>query len=193
MNDFENDFIDKYSDSEYKEIETLINKAFDSEKSCLITGDNWSLSLDVEKHHSLQYTYHIELSKEVAGCDDEEVNISFENGINNGTQLIDYSLEGAPSVSHTKTIEVLDDLSVDWDWYDRYLPNVNKKLVKIMLESHKLNILDLYSKQSYDNYFTGGGTLGTDKHYKDRFAKCSDMKLHWNCIYKEIEVDRNFV
>ena len=70
-------------------------------------------------------------------------------------------------------------------------PNI--ELAKKMLEHHKSDILDVYSKQNYDNYVTGGGTVKTDKHYSERFDKYHNMGLYWNIVYGKEEVDRNIV
>ncbi len=65
------------------------------------------------------------------------------------------------------------------------------KKARIIFEREKSKILDLYNKQNYDNYVTGGGSTYTDNYYKEQFKKYTDNGLYWKLIYKEVEVDRN--
>ena len=50
---------------------------------------------------------------------DEEVSLTFENGINNGTVCQDYSLDGSGSVACTKMEEIFVDIEPDWDAIER--------------------------------------------------------------------------
>lgn len=188
--DFEKVFLITYSMDDLEEARYLIDKALESDSSCQFTKGNWNLSMDIEKHHQLQYSLHIDLYKEAEGQDDEEICLLFSSGIDNGTELIEYSLEGE-SRKHTAKIEsVVVDIKPDWL---RINPNVNKKLAQTVIMAHKEQILDNHRKQSYDNYVTGGGTILTDKHYKELRDDLNSRGIYWEYVYEDIEVDRNFV
>ena len=121
-------------------------------------------------------------------------------------ELIEYSFDGTSSKYSEKIIEVLDDIVLDEDRIITHFKN-NEDLIKnipneffeemllkkarIIFEREKSKILDLYNKQNYDNYVTGGGSTSTDNYYKEQFKKYTDKGLYWKLIYKEIEVDRN--
>ncbi len=188
--DFEKKFIEKYSKEEFKDIDKMIEDCLLDKKVKILYGNSWVVIQSVEKINCFQYTHFLSLSKEVDGMNDEEVNLEYENGINNGTMLRNYSLDGSGGESNTKMIRVLDDIEIDWEMIN---PKVNKKLVKLVFDGNKDEILEIYKKQNYDNYVTGGGTNIIDKHYKEKIQKFNDCGLFWKPIYKKIEVDRNFV
>ncbi len=187
--DFQEDFREKYGDDELEEVEVLIEEAFDSHKSDYFHGSKWSLSSDVEKHHALQLTYYMHLSKETDG-DDEKVSLEFESGISDGTQLRHYCLEGSSNMHDPNIVSVLDDLELDWDKVESKL---TRETVTNIFNAIKPEIMDIYGKQNYDNYVTGGGTIKTDDHYENEFQEFHDRGFYWKCIYKDIEVDRSFV
>ena len=65
-------------------------------------------------------------------------------------------------------------------------------LVQAVLDSNKNDILDIYKKESYDNYVTGGGTGKTESFYKEKKDKYHKMGLYWECVHEDIEVDKSF-
>ncbi len=188
--DFENEFMAAYSQDELEDVRWLIEKAMECDSSEQLTKGDWNLSLSVEKHHRLQYSYHIDIYKEVDGQDDEEVCLLFSSGIDNGTELIEYSLEGVSTAHTIKTESIVIGIKPDWLLIN---PKVNKKLAESVVMAHKEQIMDNHRKQSYDNYMTGGGTESTDKHYKALRDSLHNRGIYWEYVYEEIEVDRNFV
>jgi hypothetical protein len=176
----------------------LVEKALETEKSCLLEDGDWSLSLDVEKEHNLQFYYYMNISKPVKGKDDIEISVSYENGINNGTMMLDYSMEGEGLCSPVKEIRTIVDITPDWKAYKKMLertenPGFLRKKITTVIDNKKDFILGLCQKQSYDNYVTGGGTCVTDEHYASELNKLRDKNIFWLPVYDTIEVDRCFV
>ncbi len=176
----------------------LIDKAIESDKSCLLEDGEWSLSLDVEKEHNLQFYYSMSISKPVPNSDDIEISVSYENGINNGTQIIDYCLDGSSLCSPTKEVNVVTGITPDWERYDEQIrasdnPEFLRRKIKAVIESKEKQILELYKNQNYDNYVTGGGTNITDKYYNDKIEKLHKANIFWVKIFNTIEADRTFV
>ena len=190
MQDFEDEFNSTYGGVELTEAIGLIDKSLESDNSGIIKGELWAVSLDIEKISALQFTYHLNLYKEIEGQNDIEISLTFENGINNGTALNDYSFDGLSSKSEVKTHRVLIDLEID---VSKIKNDFHEKKSKLILDGCKSEIMEIYSKQNYDNYVTGGGTTKTDSHYNNSLKKYNDRGLFWVCIYEDIEVDRNFI
>ena len=191
-NNLKLDFIEKYSEVEYEEVSELIDKMFDDDSDSFDQDKYlWKLSLSKEKHNVLQYTYYINLSKEIDGQDDEEVNITYENGINNGTAMIDYDIDGGGGVPAFKTVEILDDIIPDWTRIlnGKDISDMRKKNMQMIFDAHKSRILKSLHNQNYDNYVTGGGTNMTDAYYCDIKEKLNSHGFYWICVYKEIEAD----
>ena len=99
--EFKRDFIEKYSEKEFAEIEKMMDLFWDN--NCQDDFDQegylWNLYVDTEKHSELQYTFYFHFYKEGEKYD-EEVNLTFVDGINTGSEIIEYSL----SVLLTKTL-----------------------------------------------------------------------------------------
>ena len=194
-NDFKLDFINKYSEAEYLEVCKLIDKMFDTDSDSFDQSDYlWSLSLSIEKHNALQFTYYVNLSKE-AGKYDEEVNITYENGINNGTEIIDYDLGGGGGIPLFRSVEVLDDIKPDWV---RILKGKNvsenrKAQMMLVFNCHKKRIIESLHKQNYDNYVTGGGIHAIDDYCRNIKDKLEHHGFYWINVYKTIEADVNLV
>lgn len=182
--DFEEGFIDKYSSDDLEAIMNLIDLAFDDKDS--ESNNGWEMSLSKEKHDALNYTYHISLHK--TDDEDECIELSFYTGIDVGCELVDYSLGGLSLADKPNIQRVMYDLELDWSLIK---PDVSKKSAQTMLDGAKKEIMDIYSKQGYDNYVTGGGTTSTDKHYKEKLEKFNERGLYWNCLYRDEEFDRN--
>lgn len=184
IDDFNEDFIGKYSLSDMAAVDDLILSALEDDKDS--SKGNWAASLLKEKHDALNYTYHISLNK--IDDEDEIVELSFYTGIDVGCELIDYSLSGLSLADRPNMQRVMYDLELD---LSRMKQGVNLKLAQAMLDGNKKHIMEIYSKQNYDNYVTGGGTINTDKHYNNEFNRLNNIGLYWNCLYREEEFDRN--
>ena len=185
--DFEDDFCDTYPDDNFEVISGLIDNLLESSTPQIETAGEWVASSSIEKHDALNFTYYISLSK-----DDEEdgIELSFYTGIDVGCELVDMSFSGESAQYKPNMASVLDDLEIDWDKY----PDIkDQRKVWAVFSGHKAKILDIYNKQNYDNYVTGGGTSVTDRAYKAQLDKYRDMGLHWKFVYRDIEADRNMV
>jgi hypothetical protein len=200
--EFKKEFIEKYSLREYNEIQKIIDHALSCNiyKDKLIDGDIWSINQDVEKHNALQYTHYIYLYKESDNKYDEEITMEYENGINNGTVLRSYCLEGGSIAPAFRTIEVLEDLELDWDEVVKnfqFKNNTNeepiKEIAEIIFKREKPKIMKVYSNQNYDNYVTGGGTNIINKAYKYKFQYFHDKGLFWILKYKKVQADINYI
>lgn len=190
--DFKKEFIDKYSIEEFTEVEGLIDFALECQTGAYKKGKLWRINCDIEKIHCLQFNYYISLSKEGVDGSDEEVSLGYENGINAGTSLREYSFDRTV-LPASRTIEILEDIVLDEKTVLRKYPKVKIQLARLMFEGVKDQILDILRKQGYDNYVTGGGTNVTDKYYKDKLQKFQDRGLFWTKVYKQEEADLNLV
>ncbi len=184
--DFNEDFLDKYSPLDLENVDILILRALEDDEAS--SEGDWESSLTREKHDALNHTYHVSLNK--VDDEDEIVEVSFYTGIDVGCELVDYSLGGCSLAHKPLTQSVMYDLKLD---LARLGEGVDLTLAQYKLNQHKDEIMGIYSKQSYDNYVTGGGTTSTDKHYKGKFERFTNMGLYWECLYREEEFDRNFV
>ncbi len=186
--DFEDDFKLSYTAEDLEIVNKLIGEQLESDTGLYKTAGEWTADLSIEKHDALNHSYHISLSKDES--DDEEISLTFYTGIDVGCELVEYSFCGNSILNTQKFEKVLDDLSVDWP---RYKADVNKNKIQWFLDASKDSIMEIYNKQNYDNYVTGGGTSVTDASYKEQLDSYRNRGLHWICEYKEIEVDRNIL
>lgn len=184
--DFKDDLSAKYALVECDHIETLFLSCLEDEKE-LESIYGWESSLTKEKHDALNYSYHISLYREE---DEHQIDVTFYTGIDVGCEMVHYSLEGESITDKPNMVRVLIDLKLDWSRIDS---NVNPKAAQYMLDGNKEHIMEIYSKQNYDNYVTGGGTTKTDSHYKNEFERFNDNGLYWTCVYEEQEYDRNLI
>lgn len=154
------------------------------------------ISVDVEKHNQLQYTYYFEIDFDTVDI----YYIEIENGINNGTQINSQGW-GTGTKPESRTVEVLKDVVFSEEKFKKWC--LDKKLksdvisffhrqATNMLENKKDFIKEIHRKQNYDNYVTGGGTHKTDKAYNDWYQEFNDKGCFWEFVYEEIEVDPNF-
>ncbi len=201
LEDFKEEFIEKYNTEEYKKVDNMINHALENcnyyDKSYeTIDIHPWEISLSIEKHDALNFIYEIGFYNTI---DETEPSIAFYTGVDVGCECIHYCLEGS-YLSSTRTVNTLVDVIIDEESIVNYIANktgTNYTLAYVLnqatnlLELHKEAILDIYRKQDYDNYVTGGGTTKTDKHYKKLKQDLNDKGLFWKCVYEEIEVERN--
>lgn len=150
--------------------------------------------VDIEKHHQLQYTYYYDIDF----YQEEHFFVVIENGINNGTELISAKW-GFDSTPNSRTIEVLDDIIFDEEGFELWFSGAEDKKefvktkAKFIFESNKKELLKLHKEQSYDNYVTGGGTNKTDNYYSSKHKELKEKGVFYKHIYKEIEVDVNFI
>lgn len=91
-----------------------IDPNYESEVKAIEEKYKCSISCDIEKHNSLQYTYFYEVD---FGLEDNFF-VEIESGINNGTQL-NHEEWGIDSKETTKTVEVLKDIVLDMDYYEQ--------------------------------------------------------------------------
>jgi hypothetical protein len=188
MQDFQEDFSIKFPNDIFEHIEHLVNIALEDKKE---SSDyfGWDSSVSIEKNDALNETYFISISREFDDyCD--EIELTFYTGIDVGCELVDYSLDGISLLNRPKMVNVLSDIKLD---LSSMTEHTNKRIAQSLLNYHKSSIMEIYSKQNYDNYVTGGGTTKTDSYYKDSFEKYHNLGLYWTCVYEEIEVDRNIV
>jgi len=155
-----------------------INPNYESEVKVLEEKYNCSISCDIEKHNSLQYTYFYEVD---FGLEDNFY-VEIESGINNGTQL-NHEEWGVDSKETTKTVEVLKDIVLDMDFYEQ--GSFLAKKAQAVLDANKNKLFEFHRKNNYDNYVTGGNS----KLKLDPLLS----QLHLDYIYEEQEVDCNFI
>lgn len=138
------------------------------------------ISVDVEKHNELQFTYYFEVDY---GTDktDQIFFIEIENGINNGTQInhADWSSDTKPE---NRVVEVLKDVILD---KSQYPDLIERKKAQAVFNSNKQKFFDFHRQNNYDNYVTGGSSnLKMDGILS---------KLHVEYIYEEVKADVNFI
>lgn len=187
-NDFVRDVTDAYGDSFYLKLDVFIEKALEMDAGLHEGIDDWEASSSIEKHDQLNYSYHFDVYRKNDGVDDDEICFTFYTGIDVGCELVDYSIDGKSLMNQPRHERVLVDLVPDWSMY----PNATdllKKKVEIVLGHNKEKIMEIYRKQGYDNYVTGGGTIVTDKFYKSELDRFRGMNLHWELVYEDVEVD----
>lgn len=162
-----------------EEIAEALSYVSDKSELTAIEKDfNCTVSMDTEKHNSLQYTYYFDVDFGL----DENLIIEIESGISNGTQI--NRLEWGNYVKDwSTTANVLKDIVID---KDRYIDgSLLKMKAEAVLKANKQKLFDFHRQNSYDNYVTGGNSK----------MKMDDLlsQLHLEYIYEEREVDRNFM
>tara|TARA_Y100001960_G_scaffold321323_1_gene395864 strand:- start:81988 stop:82617 length:630 start_codon:yes stop_codon:yes gene_type:complete len=202
--DFEIEFIELFSEKEFKIIDKFITEKledFDTESE--VIGD-WSLSLDIEKINCLNHDYHFSFEKEGR---EEAVTISFKTGIDVGCELMEYSLTGDSGLSIQKTVEVFSHIEIDWSSVVNHynirsqvkakdkseLPDLFVLKIENYLKNNKQSIEEKIRSKSYDDYVTGGGNVVCDKHYRSAFEEHKSKGFFWNEVYEETEVFRNLI
>jgi len=89
--EFKEEFLELYTEDELDVVYSLIDSCLeDDEKSGVIYHygtSPWTASQYVERQGSLQYTHDITVHRD---SDQQRIELVYENGINNGTQLNDY-------------------------------------------------------------------------------------------------------
>ena len=170
--------------------------------ACLAEGSKaedvpgFTIYMSTEKIHTLQECLHFEI---VSDDEETEIAVSIASGIDtNG--VVDYSFEGNSLMHEPLTAEIISGVTLDRkrvaEALGKRVDDIPKKkwdLFEKIFEGHKDEILDIYRKQSYDNYMTGGGTNATDKHYQKLKKKLHNRNIYWEIQYETVEVDRNIV
>lgn len=152
-----------------------------------------TLSFEVEKHNTLQYTYFYEVVF-VEGI----YNVEIECGINNGTQVNHQAWNDSTKKS-TREVEVVKDVIFSEKafnlWYNGNEESrdfVRRKAIAIF-GNNKTKLLKLHKNQNYDDYVTGGGTNIISRFYKDEYRELRDKGVFWEYKYETVEADCNFV
>lgn len=180
----------------------MLDKAFDddSDKNIKESSSGWDLYLSIEDNDRLNATYYFEFTNELKG---ECVNATFYCGIDVGSELIEYDLDGSSGVPLYKKVESFKDIEIDWSKVAEYLrikgslnwdeeiSETRKGHILQIFNYHKPEILKQIQNQSYDDYFTGGGTCKTGNYYAKLREKWEDMGLYYKKIYETIEVEPN--
>ncbi len=136
------------------------------------------VSVDIEKHNVLQYTYYYEVDFGLK----ENFFVEIESGINNGTQL--NSEEWGFNTKPTSRIErVLKDVILNSEFYEK--GSFIERKAQAILNANKTKLFEWHRKNNYDNYVTGG-------HSKMKLGPLLSQ-LHLENVYEEIEVDCNFI
>ena len=121
--------------------------------------------------HQLQENVCVSISNE-----DFEIELLYENGINNGALLNEYSINPLESFTNdTREHEVIVDIVLDIEVLKGWASYAGRDLVmkkaKILLHNNKAKILEMIRNESYDNYVTGGGTNKTNSFYKEKMKE----------------------
>jgi len=163
-----------------------------SDNSKYLYNDLLEMSCSIEKVHELQKNFYFDF--QIDG--DLEICFSIAQGIDD-CEIIDYSFDGENAIDEVLTQNVLVDIILDMETVSAnsgkalssYSANQIKN-INILFDHHKKDILKLYRNQNYDNYVTGGGTNKSTSSYKKQFNRYAKLGLAWECIYKDIEVER---
>lgn len=191
---FKEDFVNIYSEEEYDQISEAILLFLEGAEEKIKTVGVWCMSVSIEKHDALNETLHFDISKEGEDGEynDTEICLSYYTGIDVGCELIDYSFSGESLQYKPKYVTALTDIKPNWAMYNAMFPDgYNESLIQYKIDSVKDEIMEIYQKQNYDNYVTGGGTCKTNSHYKNKLDEFRERSIYWECIYEEVEVDRN--
>ncbi len=184
--ELESEFKDKYPTVNCDEVMNIIDKiANDFEAKASFEG--YDVYVSIEKIHTLQENVFVEIS-----ADDFELHLEFENGINNGTQLRDYSFSST-FLPKSRTVDVFSHVEIDEKrillWGAINEVEISLVEANIIFNRHKYEIESMIRKQNYDNYVTGGGTNVTDDYYTKFNRVLNNKGLFWKRIYKEVEAD----
>jgi hypothetical protein len=169
-----------YKKSQY--LEDLIEEVF--EEGCydltkIEKKFHCNIYTSVEKHNALQFTLYHEITSDLING---ELNLEIESGINNGTQLNDYSFENSLE-PQKRVIQVIKDIVLDEGEYEE--GSFLKQKAQAILNRDKHLIFEYIRKNNYDGYVTGGNSKMKPK------GLWTELRLDY--IYEEVEVDPNFV
>ncbi len=190
--DFKEECINELGEQNYKKIEKVL-ELFDSEPFEDFEKDGVTVSCSREKINQLQENVCVSIYN-----DDFEIELMYENGINNGTQLNDYAINPNDSMTNVKReYDVIIGLELDIDAIDAWSRRTGIKYsitkAQALLDNETPEILKLIKDQNYDNYVTGGGTNKTDNYYQNKRNGLNDRGLYWKTKTKTHSVPANFV
>lgn len=188
---FKTDLINELGADNFEKIDFILD-ILDNEPFYDFEKDGITVSCYHEKIHQLQENVCVSIS-----CNDFEIELLYENGINNGTQLIDYRINSEFSFTRDKReYEVITGIELDIKSMEIWSFNSGKKYslekAEILLSNHRNEILKLYKEQNYDNYVTGGGTNKTDSYYEKKISELHDSGIFWKFITRTEETVANF-
>jgi len=157
----------------------FIDASYKNELSFLESEFNCKISVAIEKHNSLQFTYYYD----VDFGETEIFYVEIENGINNGTVIVNAEW-GVSTKSNTKTVRILKDIIVD----ESKCINSNQFVkAKAILDKEKSKLFEFARKDNYDNYVTGGNSKMKNSPIQKELLKLVEY------IYEDEEVDCNFI
>lgn len=190
--DLKEDCISEIGIENFKKVDKIL-ELFDSEPFEDLEQDGITVSCCTEKLHQLQENVCVSIYN-----DDFEVELLYENGINNGTQLNDYSINPTKSFTRaSREYEIVTGVELDMDQIKQWEKATGKKCsiqkAQILLDRHKPEIMKLIKDQNYDNYVTGGGTNKTDSYYRKKKDELKDMGVFWKVITKTEETIADFI
>jgi hypothetical protein len=167
-----------------------------SDDDVIIENDIFDISCEKEKIHNLQYEYHYHFYKE----NKHDICVSIASGIDYN-DITDYDFEGRSIVDEPLYTDIIDDIEIDWKQVLLHIDVKKKsdledykiKRIEDIFEYHKADILEIYKKENYDNYMTGGGTTATNDYYNQLKNNLHSRGFYWKLIYKTVEVDRRLV
>lgn len=202
--EFKNEFIKLYNEVEFNKIDKMVQSASEASikhKNFINKIDDWECSLDIEKLNQLNFNYFIHLYNEKLNT---EINLDFGFGVDAPNDLISYSFDGISNKYSNLEVKIISDIILDEERIKQHFNNKKNiiknlpneflynnllKMSEIVFKKEKQNILDLYNKQNYDVYFTGG-TTKINEFYKNKFKEYNDAGIYWKVIYTTEIVDK---
>lgn len=187
--DFSYDYGLTYGEG-WEEVHSVVQKLLGNGEGGSETCGKWEGSSRIVKHDRLNYTYEITLNS--IDDEDQEIHLEFYTGIDVGCELVDYSFGGGASLP-TTSVRVAVGVKPDWSRYPTTLTENRKKLIIDVITGREDELLELHKKESYDNYVTGGGTVATNKHYKEKFDSYKERNIFFEFVYEDVIVDKNYI
>mgnify|MGYP003677751960 CR=1 FL=1 len=151
------------------------------------------ISYSKEKINTLQYNICVDIEH-----GENNIELLFEDGINNGTQLNEYTIN--PKTSFTNDVRYYNELigfELDMDTVNSLASNGKADdcfilKAQTVLDNITPKLKKLHREQSYDNYVTGGGTTKTDRFYDEKLNELSNGTVFWRSVYNQIEYNAQF-
>ena len=185
MDDFEEECIYELGKDVYNKLIPLIEEQYENGFGDLET-DDFTITCSIEKINVLQENVCVSITGKGF-----EIELLYENGVNNGTQLNEYSINPTSSFTNeTRTYEEVCDVELDMEMTKALGLSVER--AQMMLDNNRSNIMKNIKEKNYDYYVTGGGTNKTNRHYKSEDDKLHDLGLYWNYVTKTHTISANF-
>ena len=185
--DFEIEFIDEFGIDLWKRFDVIWDDIIDGDFEDNEV-DGFDISCSKEKVNQLQENICVDIT-----FGDNEIQLMYESGISNGTQLNDYSINSNSDLSDIdREYEVAIDVVVDYVKMDRLGVKYSKEKAEMLLSNHKENILNWHHAKSYDDYVTGGGTIKTNEYYRRKKQEINNLGLHWLIVTQTEVVKADF-